>query len=70
MANLAKFPIKEKSNKPKENRLTTYDRRMNDIKKLDGKYNGWWIYQYATGDWNAKYYEYRKNARRAKNGNL
>ncbi len=40
------------------------------FRHLNGKYNGWWIYQHATGDWNAKYYEYRKNARRAKNGNL
>ena len=43
---------------------------LEKFRHLRGKYNGWWIYQYATGDWNAKYYEYRKNARRAKNGNL
>ena len=28
-------------------KLSTHDRRMIAIKKLDGKYNGWWVYQYA-----------------------
>ena len=63
MANLAKFPIKEKSNKPKENRLTTYARRMNDIKKLDGKYNGWWIYQYAMSEYSLRVKNSKKNRR-------
>ena len=50
MAHLAKFPIKQKTNKQTK-KLTTYDRRMIDIKRLDGKYNGWWIYQYAMGEY-------------------
>ena len=50
MAELAKFPIKGKSNKVKQERLTTHDRRMQSIKQLNGKYNGWWIYQYAMNE--------------------
>ena len=50
MAELAKFPIKGKSNKVKKERLTTHDRRMQSIKQLNGKYNGWWIYQYAMNE--------------------
>lgn len=51
MAHLAKFPIKQKTNKVKSKKLTTYQRRMRDIKKMDGKYNGWWIYQYCMGEY-------------------
>ena len=52
---LAKFPSRDKSGRkklkePKENRLTTYDRRIKAIKKLDGRYNGWWIYQFCMGE--------------------
>ena len=54
MAELAKFPKKEKSRKPIEKKLSTYDRRMIEIKKLDGKHNGWWIYQYAMGEYGLK----------------
>jgi|TARA_R100000234_G_scaffold12807_1_gene7111 hypothetical protein len=50
MAELAKFPKKGKSNKVKEKKLTTHDRRMKSIKLLNGKYNGWWIYQYAMNE--------------------
>ena len=45
-----KFPKKEKSKRVKESRPTTYDRRIKDIKTLDGKYNGWWIYQFCMGE--------------------
>ena len=38
-------------NKIKE---TTHDRCMKDIKKLKGEYNGWWMYQYAMGDFTAR----------------
>ena len=51
MTRLVKFPIKEKSKELKKEKLTTYDRRMQDIKKLDGKYNGWWIYQFCMGEY-------------------
>ena len=51
MVKLAKFPTRGKSNKPKSKKLTTHDRRMNDIKKLHVEYNGWWIYQYAMGEY-------------------
>ena len=27
----------------------TNDRRMRDIEKLNGKQNGWWVYQYCKG---------------------
>ena len=50
MAQLAKFPIKKKSKGLKPKKLTTWDRRMLDLKKLDGKYNGWWIYQFCIGE--------------------
>ena len=50
MAQLAKFPIKEESKKPKTKNSSTYDRRMKSIKQLNGKYNGWWIYQFCMGE--------------------
>ena len=40
----------KKESKP----LSTHDRRMIAIKKLDGKYNGWWVYQYAMQDYALK----------------
>lgn len=40
----------KKESKP----LSTHDRRMMAIKKLDGKYNGWWVYQYAMQDYALK----------------
>ena len=51
VSQLAKFPIKKESKELKLSKLSTYDRRMVDIKKLDGKYNGWWIYQFCMGEY-------------------
>jgi len=61
MVKLAKFPTKKKSNKLKKKKLTTWDRRMLDLKKLDGKYNGWWIYQFCMGEFA---YQINKRKRR------
>lgn len=35
-------------------KMTTHDKRFKAIKQLDGEYNGWWIYQYAMGDFTAR----------------
>ena len=35
-------------------KMTTHDRRFEAIKKLDGEFNGWWIYKYAMGDFAAR----------------
>ena len=47
-----KFPKKQKSKIVKESSLSTWERRMKDIKKLNGKHNGWWIYQFCMGEFN------------------
>tara|TARA_R100001594_G_C3968660_1_gene247273 strand:+ start:64 stop:207 length:144 start_codon:yes stop_codon:yes gene_type:complete len=36
----------------KENK--TIARRLKALEKLNGKYNGWWIYQYALGFFNER----------------
>mgnify|MGYP003153112224 CR=1 FL=1 len=66
MAKLAQFPINQKSNKPKKKSLSTYDRRMQDMQKLNGKHNGWWVYQYVVSE----YGEATKNRKKKKKGML
>jgi hypothetical protein len=53
MVQLAKFPKKE-FKKQREPSASTYDKRMSSIKKLNGEFNGWWIYQYAMQDYSLR----------------
>jgi hypothetical protein len=41
--------------------------RLDKFKHLAGKYNGWWIYQFAVGDEYARANICKKNRRRSKN---
>ena len=46
-----------------EKKITTHDRRLKDIEKLNGEYNGWWIYQYCMGIFNERQMLARKERR-------
>jgi hypothetical protein len=63
MAKLAKFPKKKKTNKRKAT-ASTYEKRMQSIKRLKGKYNGWWIYQYVFADFALRVNKNNKMKRR------
>ena len=38
----------------KVKKMSEYDKRFKQIEKLNGKYNGWWIYKYCMGIFNER----------------
>ena len=49
MTKYAEFPIKKKG-KIKKIHTSSYGSSIESIKKLDGEFNGWWIYQFCLSD--------------------
>ena len=44
-------------------KMTEFERRFCQIEKLNGKHNGWWIYQYCMGIFNERALKHKRTRR-------